>query len=138
MVFDRNQRPSVGSPRAELGRQKGLGDSSQGWGLLGAFGRAAGFVALPLPALSSPERLWERNRPYERNGLGVGQFSMGFPRWLSNKETTCQCGRPGFDPWVGKIPGGGDGYLLQYSCLGNSMDRGAWGRTVHGVAKSQT
>ena len=33
-------------------------------------------------------------------GLGVRQFSMGIPRWLSNKESTCQCGRAGFDPWV--------------------------------------
>ena len=35
-------------------------------------------------------------------------------------------------------PGEGNGYPLQYSCLENSMDRGAWGATVHGVTKSQT
>ena len=44
--------------------------------------------------------------------------------------------RHGFNPWVGKIPGGGHGHLLQYSCLENSMDRGAWMDTVHVVAKS--
>ena len=46
--------------------------------------------------------------------------------------------RPGFDPWVGKSPGEGHGNLLQYSCLGNPMDTGAWWATVHGVAKSRT
>ena len=40
-------------------------------------------------------------------------------------------------PGLGRSPGGGDGYLLQYSCLGNSMDRGAWQARVHRVAKSQ-
>ena len=40
---------------------------------------------------------------------------------------------PRFNPWVGKIPGEGDGNLLQYSCLENLMDRGAWQATVHGV-----
>jgi len=39
------------------------------------------------------------------------------------------------DPWVRKIPGEGNGNPLQYSCLGNPMDRGAWQATVHGVAK---
>ena len=43
-----------------------------------------------------------------------------------------------FDLWVGKIPGGGHGSPLQYSCLENPMDRGAWWATVHGVTKSQT
>ena len=38
-------------------------------------------------------------------------------------------------PGSGKSPGGGNGNLLQYSCLENSMDRGAWWATVHGVAK---
>ena len=39
-------------------------------------------------------------------------------------------------PGSGRFPGGGHGYLLQYSCLENPMDRGAWRVTVHGVAKS--
>ena len=42
-----------------------------------------------------------------------------------------------FNPWSGRSPGEENGYSLQYSCLGNSMDRGAWSATVHGVAKSQ-
>ena len=40
-------------------------------------------------------------------------------------------------PGLGRSPGGGDGYLLQYSCLENSMDRGAWQTRVHRVTKSQ-
>ena len=41
-------------------------------------------------------------------------------------------------PGSGRSPGEGTGYSLQYSCLENSMDRGAWQATVHGVAKSRT
>ena len=44
----------------------------------------------------------------------------------------------GFDSWVGKICWEGNGYPLQYSCLENSVDRGAWQATVHGVPKSWT
>ena len=45
---------------------------------------------------------------------------------------------PGFDPWVGKITGGRLSNPLQYSCLENPTDRGAWRATVHGVAKNWT
>ena len=41
----------------------------------------------------------------------------------------------GFDPWVGRSPGEGNGNPLQYSNLGNPMHRGAWQATVHGVAR---
>ena len=41
-------------------------------------------------------------------------------------------------PGLGRSPGGGHGSPLQYSCLENPMDRGAWQATVHGVAQSQT
>ena len=44
----------------------------------------------------------------------------------------------GLDPWVGKIPGEGNGSSFKYSCLGNRIDRGAWRDTVHGVSKSRT
>ena len=41
-------------------------------------------------------------------------------------------------PGSERFPGGGNGYLLQHSCLENAMDRGAWWATVHGVAESDT
>ena len=41
-------------------------------------------------------------------------------------------------PGLGRSPGEGNGNPLQYSCLGNPMDRGAWWATVHGATKSQT
>ena len=64
----------------------------------------------------------------------------GLPRWQSGKESACQCRRCkrcGFNPWVRKIPGVGNGNPLQYSCLENSMNRGAWRAAVHGAAESQ-
>ena len=67
--------------------------------------------------------------------------AWGFPGGTSGKEATCQCGRQKryvFDPELERSPGGGHGNSLQYSCLENSMDRGAWGATVHRVPKSQT
>jgi len=58
------------------------------------------------------------------------------------KNLPANAGDPGellwFNPWVGKTPGERNGNLLQYSCLENSMDRGAWWATIHGVTQSQT
>ena len=54
------------------------------------------------------------------------------------KKSACQTGDPGSIPGLGKSPGEGNGNPLQYSCLENSMDRGAWWATVHGVAKTRT
>ena len=62
-----------------------------------------------------------------------------FPRWLSGEESACHAGdvagAEGSIPGSGKSPGEGNGNPLQYSCLGNPTDRGAWQATVHGVAK---
>ena len=57
---------------------------------------------------------------------------------VKNLPTNAGDMRLRFSPWVGKIPWGGHGNLLQYSSLENPKDRGAWQATVHGVAKSQT
>ena len=62
----------------------------------------------------------------------------GLPWWLSGKESACQSRRPGFNPWVRKIPWRRACNPLQYSCLEKPMDRGAWWATVHGVTKSRT
>ena len=63
---------------------------------------------------------------------------MGFPGGSEGKESACNAGDLVLVPVVGRSPGEGNGYPLQYSCLENSMDRGAWWVTVQGVAKSQT
>ena len=62
---------------------------------------------------------------------------MGFPGGSDGKESACNAGDLGSIPGSGRSPGEGNGNMLQYSCLQNSMDRGVWWSTVHGVAKSQ-
>ena len=54
------------------------------------------------------------------------------------KESACKAGDLGLIPGLGRSPGDGNGYLLQYSGLENSMKRGAWQATVHGVTKNWT
>ena len=54
------------------------------------------------------------------------------------EESICNAGDPGLIPGLGRSPGEGKGYSLQYSCLGNFMNRKAWQAAVHGVTKSQT
>ena len=63
---------------------------------------------------------------------------IGYPGGLDSKESTCNPGDSGSIPGWGRTPGEGNGYPPQYSRLENSIDREAWGVTVHGVAKSQT
>ena len=67
---------------------------------------------------------------------------MGFPGGSVVKNLPAYnkgaAGDEGLIPGVGRAPGGGQSNPLQYSCLENPMDRGAWRATVHGVAKSQT
>ena len=60
------------------------------------------------------------------------------PWWLSGKESTCNAGDTGSVPGSGRYPGGRHGNPLQYSCLGNAINRGAWWAAVHGVTKHQT
>ena len=64
--------------------------------------------------------------------------SWGFPGGSDSKESTCQAGDLGLIPGLQRPSGEGNGYPLQYAGLENSMGRGAWWATVHGVAKSQT
>ena len=52
------------------------------------------------------------------------------------KNLPANAGDLGLTPGSGRSPGEGNGNPFQYSCLGNSMDRGAWWATVHGVTKS--
>ena len=61
----------------------------------------------------------------------------GFPGGSDGKEPACNAGDPGLIPGLGRSPGEGNGYPLQYFCLENSMDRGAWWATVHGVVRAR-
>ena len=60
--------------------------------------------------------------------------TYGLPQWLGGKESTCQAGDVGLIPGLGISPGKGNDNPLQYSCLGNPMERGAWQATIHEVA----
>ena len=62
----------------------------------------------------------------------VGVFLVA---WVAQ---ACNEGNPAWIPGSGRSPEEGDGYPLQYSCLENSMDRGAWWAAVHGVTRSWT
>ena len=60
---------------------------------------------------------------------------VGFPGGLMVKNPLADAGDTGSVPGLGRSPGEGNGNPLQFSCLGNPMDRGAWQATVHGVTK---
>jgi len=60
----------------------------------------------------------------------------GIPRWFRGKESTHQAGNAGSIPGSGIYPGEGNDYPLQYSCLGNPIDREAWWTTIHWVPKN--
>jgi len=63
---------------------------------------------------------------------------VDFPGGSEVKASACNVGDLGLIPGLGRAPGEGNGNPLQYSCLENPMDGGAWWATVHGVAKSRT
>ena len=62
-------------------------------------------------------------------------ISLGFPHSSVGKESACNARDPSSIPGSGRSPGGGNGNPLQYFCLENPTDRGAWWGTVHGVAR---
>ena len=65
-------------------------------------------------------------------------MSEAFPGGSDGEEFTCNAGDSDSIPGSGRSSGERNGNSLQYSCLENSMERGAWQATVHGIAKSQT
>jgi len=78
---------------------------------------------------------WQ-NLKYTKNREKKNRGS--FPGGSEVKASACNVGDMGSIPGLGRSPGEGNGNPLQYSCLENPMDGGAWWATVHGVAKSQT
>ena len=72
-------------------------------------------------------------------GLSEYEFTcvcIGLHWGLVSKESACDAGNLRPIPESGRSPGGGHGNPLQYSCLENPMDRGAWWDTAHGVARA--
>ena len=102
--------------------------------------------------LFSQKKEWNTYSYYNMDGLEVltlcdrrqtqwSHLYEGLPWWLSDKESACNAGAAGdlgSIPGLGRSPGEGNDNPLQYSCLENSMDRGAWWAIVHRVSKSQT
>ena len=85
----------------------------------------------PLSSLSPPARerqiLYDCMRPRVLHGTSSWNLiSWGFPDGLDHKESACNAGDLGSIPGLGRFPREGHGYPVQYSCLENSVDRGAW------------
>ena len=75
----------------------------------------------------------------EKGKFGKGlDTNGGFPGSSDDKESALSAADLGSVLELGRSPGEGHGTPLQYSCLENPMDRGAWWATVHGVTKRQT
>ena len=94
---------------------------------------------LSVPVSPSSQGTWialSSKQRWEISSLSPVQHCH--PRWLSGKESTHQFRRRGFNLWVRKIPWRRKWQPTSYSCLENSMDRGAWQAIVHLVAKSWT
>ena len=92
----------------------------------------------PRPTRLRKQVRW--SRPADGVSVGSREMSLpstvrGFPCSSVGKESACHARDPGLIPGSGRSPGGGNGNPLQYFCLENPMDRGAWGATVRGVAR---
>ena len=85
---------------------------------------------------SEPLERWAR--PWNVFYFEKNRQVYDFPGGSDSKASACNTGDPGSIPGLGWSPGEGNGNPLQYSCLENPMDGGAWWAVVHGVTKSQT
>ena len=77
---------------------------------------------------------WVRKIPWRRDRLPTPVFT-GFPGGSDGKESNCNAGDPGSISGLGRSPGGAHGNPLQYFCLENPMDRGAWWAIAHRVTE---
>ena len=129
---------ALGSPDAAAGAQEMLHQPTSTWKHLDLQSDLKTACSFSLWSLSvcalfeAPGRLVSHWSPYP-----VWRF-LWFSDSSDGKESVWNAGDPGSIPGSGMSPGEGSGDPLQRSCLENPADRGAWGATVHGVAKSQT
>ena len=82
--------------------------------------------------------MWCGSEPYNTSSRTVKLTPTCFPGVSAGKGSACNAGDLGSIPGLGRSPGEGKGYPLQYSGLENSMDRRAWQAIVHRVTESQT
>ena len=75
---------------------------------------------------------------FAEKGCQLLKSALGFPRWLSGKESDYHTGDAGSIPGLERSPMEGNSNPFQYTCLENPMDRGAWWATVHGIEKELT
>ena len=95
----------------------------------------AQLVKNPPATLEPPVRFPGQEDSLEKDRLPAPVF-LGFPGGTDGKESTCNAGDLDLTPGLGRSPGEGKGYPLQYSCLENPMDRRAWWAVVHRVTES--
>ena len=76
-----------------------------------------------------------RPKDWPQSPRAVTNTDSGLPQWLSGKKSICNVGDRASSSESGRSPWEGNGNPLQYSCQGNSMDKGAWWATAHGVAR---
>ena len=76
--------------------------------------------------------------PRQLPQISIYIYIYSFPGGSVIRKLPANAGDMGMIPGLGRSPGEGHGNSLQYSCLGNPMDRGAWQAIVHGVAKGRT
>ena len=99
---------------------------------------------LIIPILKISQALFLRFSTYKGNYLLISELRIfmfpliDFLGSSDGKESTCNLEEPDSIPGSGRSPGGGPGNPLQYSCMENPMDRGAWWPTVHRVTQSRT
>ena len=84
-------------------------------------------------SLSSSGSWWWTGRPGMLQSMGWQRVGLD---WATERNWMRETGRCKFSPWVRKIPWRGNGNPLQYSCLENHMDRGAWQATLHRVTQN--
>jgi len=77
----------------------------------------------------------KRRKPFKTLIISTTQCSMGFPHSSVGRASACNVGDLGSIPGWKISPGEGNGYPLQYSCLENPMERGAWQATAHGITR---
>ena len=94
---------------------------------------------LPLWTKTDKEKMTTAQSGNSDGKFKTGMWrSGGFPDGSDGKESACNAGGWGSIPGSVRSPGEGNGYPLQYSCLGNPRDRGTWRTMVHGIAKTWT